>query len=184
MDFKVNDLPIVGKTIKKITVGYILEDEDNYISKEEYLEKYDKRDFWDRATYLCDNIGNDVVTFETTDGKLFYMMHSSDCSENVWLDDVNGDLHDLIGSEIIVAEERVYEDEDYDDHEFENREHISREINGSTTDVVESAFYTFRTRKGDVDMVWRSESNGWYSIDVDFFEPVLPCDIRVFETYE
>lgn len=71
-----------------------------------------------------------------------------DCCENVWLDDVIGDWDNLIGMPLLVAEER----------------HIGDDYGPNYTS---STFYTFRSIKGTVDVIWRGESNGYYSERVD-----------------
>lgn len=51
--------------------------------------------------------GSDVVTFEAEDGSVYEMYHEQDCCESVSIEDVCGDVDDLIGSEILLAEEVV-----------------------------------------------------------------------------
>ena len=90
-----------------------------------------------------------IVFIETTDDIIYKMYHMQDCCEHVRIEDVNGDIEDLINSEILVAEERSEE----------------------ATDVSESGtwtFYTIRTIKGSIDIRWLGESNGYYSESVDF----------------
>lgn len=90
---------------------------------------------------------------------IFY--HSQDCCEDVSIDDVCGDLEDLIGVEIIQAEERTSGESDGEkpkaDPEFP--EYIDESFTWS--------FYTFRTIKGTVDVKWYGSSNGYYSESVD-----------------
>jgi len=47
----------------------------------------------------------DVITFTCDNGDKYKMYHDQDCCETVIIDDVNGDINDLIGSPILVAEE-------------------------------------------------------------------------------
>ena len=51
------------------------------------------------------NDGRDVLEFETSDGNRYQLYHYQDCCESVWLEDVNGDFDDLIGSPLLVADE-------------------------------------------------------------------------------
>ncbi len=79
---------------------------------------------------------------------LFY--HEQDCCESVYVQDVTGDLQDLIGSPITLAAESVSELQSSDAH-----------IIGTAT------FYKFATLKGYVDIRWLGESNGYYSESVE-----------------
>ena len=102
-------------------------------------------------------IGNDVVRFYCTDGTIYEMYHSQNCCECVEIEDVCGDVDDLIGSEILVAEEII--------HEGENPEGVKvPEYQDSFT----WTFYKLATRKGFVDLRWYGASNGYYSESVDF----------------
>ena len=49
--------------------------------------------------------GSDEVVFVCSDGSKYKMYHEQDCCETVDIDDVIGDVEDLIGSEILIAEE-------------------------------------------------------------------------------
>ena len=49
--------------------------------------------------------GSDSVEFTCSDGSVFKMNHHQDCCESVNLNDVEGDVADLIGAPVIVAEE-------------------------------------------------------------------------------
>ena len=101
--------------------------------------------------------GNDEILFYCTDGAVFKMHHYQDCCENVTIDDVCGDIEDLIGSEIIVAESNTNR---------ENPEGVK--VPESQDNSFTWTFYKLATRKGYVDLRWYGESNGWYSEDVDF----------------
>lgn len=81
---------------------------------------------------------------------VFY--HNQDCCESVVIDDINGDINDLIGTMLIIAEERISETPEGDDDPGESNTWT---------------FYTFRSVKGSVDVKWHGESNGYYSESVD-----------------
>jgi len=100
--------------------------------------------------------GEDKIEFFTKSGKHYRMMHQQDCCESVWVEDIIGDIADLIGSPILMAEEVTKTPDDEDPHDYH-----------------ESAtwtFYKFATQKGYVTIRWMGESNGYYSESVDFEE--------------
>ena len=90
------------------------------------------------------------VWFYCDDGTVYRMFHYQDCCESVSIAQVDGDIADLIGAPLSMAEESFESDEDYD--------YGSR---GWT-------FYRFATVKGYVTIRWIGESNGYYSIGVNF----------------
>jgi hypothetical protein len=99
---------------------------------------------------------DDTLRMITTDGDSIMFYHDQDCCESVYIEDVCGDLDDLIGSPIIMAEEATSE-EDPDGAK------IDREWRESFT----WTFYKFATIKGYVTIRWYGESNGYYSESVD-----------------
>lgn len=82
------------------------------------------------------------------------MYHDQDCCEAVSIDDIVGDINDLIGSPLTMAEEVT------------NPDGLGRkdEYDESYT----WTFYKFATNKGYVTIKWYGESNGYYSESVDF----------------
>lgn len=99
----------------------------------------------------------DEILFHTSDGKKYRMHHWQDCCEDVSIDDINGNLDDLIGTPIVTAEESSNSDnpKSEDDAEW-----------GTFT----WTFYKFATSKGYVTIRWYGTSNGYYSESVDFEE--------------
>ena len=89
------------------------------------------------------------ITFQTSDGGLYQMDHYQNCCESVTIDDICGNIEDLIGSPILEAEERTSEGE-------------------SEYGTFTWTFYHFVTDKGYLDLKWFGESNGYYSESVDF----------------
>jgi len=79
--------------------------------------------------------------------------HYQDCCEHVRLEDVVGDLNDLIGTPIVVAEE-VSSPPDPEGVEYSDNSHTW-------------TFYKLRTAKGDVTLRFLGESSGYYSESVD-----------------
>lgn len=98
-------------------------------------------------------IGDDVIRFECSDGSAYQLYHSQDCCESVTVEDIAGDLADLVGTPILLAEEATSNDPPPG----------SQRIDSDTW-----TFYKLRTIKGSVDIRWHGISNGWYSESVDF----------------
>ena len=91
---------------------------------------------------------SDELVFTTAEGDTMRFFHEQDCCENVSIEDICGDLDDLCGSPMLLAEETTDSKESDD---------------GSCT----WTFYRFRTNKGSVTVRWVGESNGYYSESVD-----------------
>jgi hypothetical protein len=102
------------------------------------------------------NKDNEELIFTTVDGEVYKFYHSQDCCENVEIEDIVGDLEDLVGEPLLLAEEVGGETpRDYTWNWGEP---------GSYT----WTFYKFATRNGYVDVRWLGTSNGYYSESVDF----------------
>jgi len=100
--------------------------------------------------------GAKEIVFETTDGEVYKLYHSQDCCESVSVDDICGDLQDLVGSPILQAEENSSSD---------NPDGVTREYQDNSFTWT---FYRLSTQKGGVVIRWYGESNGYYSEIVDF----------------
>jgi hypothetical protein len=97
-----------------------------------------------------------ALIFENDEFK-FTFEHEQDCCEGVYIEDIVGDLNDLVGKPLDIVEEV---------------EHVS-DFNPPGVEPVSGdsftwTFYKFATIKGWVDVRWLGESNGYYSESVDF----------------
>jgi hypothetical protein len=90
------------------------------------------------------------VDFFMNDGKKRSMFHPQQCCETVGLEDICGDLDDLLHTPIIIAEKR-------------SNIHLANDG---------FVFYEFATIKGSVTMRWYGSHSGYYGIDV-IIEEVL-----------
>lgn len=102
-----------------------------------------------------EQIEDEMLVFTTTEGEVYKMYHDRDCCESVAIEDICGDLQDLVGEPILMAEEATSD---------KNPDGVTKEYQASFT----WTFYKFATRKGYVDIRWYGESNGYYSESVDF----------------
>jgi hypothetical protein len=91
--------------------------------------------------------GSESVVLITESGESFRMYHQQDCCEIVEIESIVGDVEDIIGSNILLAEEST---DSYDGNE------------GTWT------FYKLGTIKGYLDIRWHGKSNGYYSESVNF----------------
>jgi hypothetical protein len=105
------------------------------------------------------NTGSEEVKLTLDSGKTCRFFHGQDCCENVVVNEIVGDVNDLIGTPIVVAEERVSGTREDEPNDYES---------------CTWTFYTFRTHKGTVDVRWLGTSNGYYSEDVKWvLEPIV-----------
>jgi hypothetical protein len=98
--------------------------------------------------------GSERVEFVTSGGR-FAMYHSQDCCESVELEDICGDISDLLDSEILLAEEVTNSDDIIDGKP-------------AYPESWTWTFYKLSTIKGHVTLRWLGESNGYYSEGVYF----------------
>lgn len=120
-----------------------------------------------------DNNGDELI-FHCKDGDKFKMYHEQSCCESVYIEDIAGDLTDLLNTPILKAEE-------VSNWDFENAYEKSFNIdsdwggkkNADGQHMPESytwTFYKLATIKGYVDIRWFGSSNGYYSESVDFIK--------------
>lgn len=110
-------------------------------------------------TMAAVELSNDDIVFTTREGERYRLYHDQDCFESVTVDSIVGDLSDLVGAPILLAEEVV--------HVCENPPGVE-----PPEDLYQESFtwtfYKFATRKGYVDIRWYGGSNGFYSERVSF----------------
>lgn len=104
------------------------------------------------------NIGDEELIFTTVDGEVYKQYHDQDCCESVTIEDICGDLKDLIGDPLLIAEEVKHEPD-------VNPEGVPSKV---YQDSFTWTFYKLGTRKGCVTVRWYGESNGYCSESVDF----------------
>lgn len=93
--------------------------------------------------------GDDELVFTATDGAVFTFYHHQSCCESVSINEIVGDLDDLVGTSLLTA--------------TESSSQGAEDTHSTST----WTFYDFRTMKGTVTVRWFGRSNGYYSERVD-----------------
>lgn len=107
--------------------------------------------------------GDDRLDFTAEDGRMFTFVHDQDCCESVYIEDIAGNLDDLVGAPMLMAEDVSAFSAEPDIRPFGD-------------DVYQWTFYKFATIKGYVTVRWYGSSNGYYATDVSLYvsEPDSP----------
>lgn len=91
----------------------------------------------------------DQIRFKMSDGSQYVMLHCQECCENVSVEDIAGDLNDLLNTPITVAQERSNKTSNmYGDQRW--------------------TFYELQGARGYATIRWYGSSNGYYGTSVDF----------------
>ena len=102
-----------------------------------------------------DNQYNDELIFNFADGKTLTFFHDQECCESVGIEDICGDINDLIGTPLLKAY-------------WSTKEPTAEEQRSIYyDDCVLWTFYHFATIKGAVTIRWAGASNGYYGVQVD-----------------
>lgn len=104
------------------------------------------------SVYKEDDYDGDQLHFITDANEHYVMYHSQDCCESVYIEDITGDLEDLIGQPIEMAQEESSDLPPLYQHE----------------ESYTWTFYKFATLNGYVNIRWYGTSNGYYSESVSF----------------
>lgn len=97
--------------------------------------------------------GEELI-FALENGDQYKLHHDQECCETVVIEDIAGDLNDLVGTPITKAEEVSNQD--------------SRDPSKETDESFTWTFYHLATIKGYVTIRWLGTSNGYYSESVYF----------------
>jgi hypothetical protein len=120
----------------------------------------------------------DEVRFTTHDDQVYCMLHHQDCCETVDIDDIAGDLQDLVDSPILLARESSSDDMDTAQIDIlDGEEQVMYKLGAdyaveddTGVDSQTWTFYLFSTIKGSVTLRWYGSSNGYYSESVDIIK--------------
>lgn len=102
------------------------------------------------------------MAFVAEDERKFVFWYEHDCCASCSVEDVCGDLSDLVGSPIVEAEEVSNYAPDKAPWEADKDRYAPESFTWT--------FYRFSTAKGTVTVRWLGESNGYYSESVSFRE--------------
>ncbi len=100
---------------------------------------------------IAGGAGDDELVMACANGSSIRFYHQQDCCEHVIIDQIDGDVLDLIGRPILMAEEVT--------EQFDSNNGYD---SGTWT------FYKFATDIGYVTIKWLGTSNGYYSESVDW----------------
>ena len=127
-------------------------------------------------------VDSDEIILRTDAGFDIVMCHIQDCCEHVSVEDIVGDVEDIVGSEILVAEEVSSTDLQ------ESKDEVARILFGDEAEVAVAVlngwkaestgndesntwtFYKIDTAKGGIVIRWLGSSNGYYSERVDIMQ--------------
>lgn len=97
---------------------------------------------------------DDEIIFTLQNGEKYRLYHSQDCCEDVYIEDIDGNLQDLVGTPLLLVEEvSNYNEPPPNDRYAES---------------YTWTFYKMATTNGYVTIRWFGQSNGYYSERVDF----------------
>lgn len=125
--------------------------------------KVDIRHMVGKTFVAVDRSSDDTeLKFVLEDGSYYHMYHEPDCCESVTIEDICGDLSDLIGTPVLIAEDVSSNHEVYA---------MIRPIKSDLfhDDSETWTYYKIDTCKGGVTIRWFGTSNGYYSEDVSLF---------------
>jgi hypothetical protein len=111
------------------------------------------------------NNGDEIV-FEAESGEVYRQYYEQDCCASCDVEEIHGDLDDLIGTPILMAEESSSTEPDDATKAAREKEKAKEEAAGRYwyhQDSETWTFYRLATIKGSVTIRWYGSSNGYYS---------------------
>lgn len=115
-----------------------------------YLDIVDFEDMLGKTFRKVTQNGNNSLTFEVSDDEAYIMYYEPDCCASCNIEDVCGDLEDLVDTPIVRAEQNSNDEPDLPSPE-------------SHPESFTWTFYRIGTNKGTVVVRWYGSSNGYYS---------------------
>lgn len=106
---------------------------------------------FDKVAEGCD-YDSEAIVF--SGNRTFVLVHEQDCCEAVFVEDICGDLSDIEGAEIILADEAISQSDN------------------ALADSITWSLYRLRTNKGDVTIRFFGSSNGYYSETATLYEEI------------
>ncbi|QBQ74614.1 hypothetical protein BcepSauron_234 [Burkholderia phage BcepSauron] len=104
------------------------------------------------------------IIFTTMSGRMLKLYHMDSCCEDVYIESITGDLFDLLGTPLLLANESTSDENpkaqprpDYLDEEDDW---------DGTPEHFQWTFYRLATARGFVDIRFYGSSNGHYSVKV------------------
>jgi hypothetical protein len=94
--------------------------------------------------------GNQSIDFEAETGERWVMHYVPDCCAHAEIEDVVGDLQDLVGAPLLMAEESTNSTD-------------PQKALYCVEDSYTWSYYRFATVKGYVTIRWYGSSNGYYA---------------------
>lgn len=125
-------------------------------------------------TEVTGNVGDETMQFVADNGEAWKLHYYQDCCASCSVEDICGELSDLLESPILLAEEvssREPDAAEKEKREKEKQEYIARNGKNSWWDSHGSetwTFYKLSTIKGSVTIRWYGSSNGYYSESATF----------------
>ncbi|KPK37453.1 MAG: hypothetical protein AMJ65_14515 [Phycisphaerae bacterium SG8_4] len=110
-------------------------------------------EFYERGDSDERNAKITQLNFHMESGDTYHMYHGQDCCEQVYIEEIVGDLGSLIGLPILEAEKAS---------------NGPKEIEGGYGGEEQWTFYKLGTNRGHVNIRWYGTSNGYYSMGVSF----------------
>lgn len=108
-----------------------------------------------KTLIAVERYGSDRITFKASTGESWEMVYEQDCCASCSIEDVVGDLQDLVGAPIAMAEVATNSND-------------PKEYSGHTDESHTWTFYKLATAKGYVTIRWYGSSNGYYSETATF----------------